>query len=408
MRIDFREERKWKIALAFNLARAVMEWHEAVTQVERLRRGICVSWKRRRPADGEESQDSGYNTFTAQNVEARSGATSKAESTPVDNDNSDEDSDEEQEREQQDVIDALDPSTAAREAFEDADLQLERQPTPDLQPKEEYVENTSVLQRAASIHAMDVEPAPVDSPAITVPKAEVIETPGLKLTSNNPILGEPDSGNDIVSGPSKPKLKSSLLAPLREQIVYSEVERLFLDLDDFDIVKSMSSLSTNDAAVLAPPPLPDLTEIFPDMQMFSLLDVPSAICTDSKKKSGRGDKDDPNKRTEDATYMKVLPANDFMCHKITLLGALQPSKHYDDGVWHDLDEAAVVIDYENVSSRSVDESLGSGNASLLVLLYCYKLTMVLSFVRQYQGISILVAYCPSCCWPNSEGSQADV
>ena len=35
MRIDFREERKWKIALAHNLAHAVMAWHSAGSKAER-------------------------------------------------------------------------------------------------------------------------------------------------------------------------------------------------------------------------------------------------------------------------------------------------------------------------------------------------------------------------------------
>ncbi|OBZ75889.1 hypothetical protein A0H81_04110 [Grifola frondosa] len=45
MRIDFREERKWKTALAYNLAHAVIDWHEAGTLEERVHRGICVLWK---------------------------------------------------------------------------------------------------------------------------------------------------------------------------------------------------------------------------------------------------------------------------------------------------------------------------------------------------------------------------
>ena len=42
MRVDFREERRWKIALAFSLAHAVMAWHEAGSLEERVNRGICV------------------------------------------------------------------------------------------------------------------------------------------------------------------------------------------------------------------------------------------------------------------------------------------------------------------------------------------------------------------------------
>jgi chromatin modification-related protein VID21 len=362
MRVDFREERRWKIALAFNLVHAVMEWYEAGSLEERVRRGICVLWKRPRSTDSQEegSQSMACNAVGSRQVDSGSGATSKAESTPVDNDNSDEDSDEEQEREQQDVIEALDPSNAVREAFEDAELQLENHRTPDIQPKLEYIEDSSALHRGASLNAMEVEPTSMNRSVAALPQAEPVEPTGLKLLSENPLLGTPDATGGTVSGSSKPKSKGSLFAPLREQIVFSDMDKLILDLDELDLVKSMSSLSTADAAMSVPPPLPDLAEIFPDMQTFGLLEVPPTTGVDGKKKSGRGDKDDPNKRTEDTTYMKVLPSNDFMYHRTTLIGTLQPSKHYHDGQWHDLDEAAVVVEHENTSSRPADESLGSG------------------------------------------------
>ena len=53
MRTDFREERRWKLALAHRLAHAVVEWHEAGTLEERLRLGICVDWKRPRDEEVE-------------------------------------------------------------------------------------------------------------------------------------------------------------------------------------------------------------------------------------------------------------------------------------------------------------------------------------------------------------------
>src|SRR5882757_2850404 len=46
MRIDFREERKWKTAVAYTLALAVQEWHDAGSADERIRRGICVVWSK--------------------------------------------------------------------------------------------------------------------------------------------------------------------------------------------------------------------------------------------------------------------------------------------------------------------------------------------------------------------------
>lgn len=356
MRTDFREERKWKMTLAYNLAHSVMEWHEAGTLEERVHRGICVLWKRPRDTETRETDvlvdGSGLHAFVPQEDQEQTGSTSKSESTPND-DNSDEDSDEEQEREHQDVIDALDPATALREAFEDADLLPDSQQSQsqDIEPKVEYIEDNSALQRANSA-------APVETDAggstTVASKSEAAGPSGLKTASGDPILGAQDS--DGASG-SKPKLKSSIYAPLREQIIFAEAEKLFLDLDDFDIVQGMSTLSTDDMS--APPPMPDLSEIFPDAQTFGLLDVLLAMGPDGKKKSGRSDRDDPNKRVEDTTYMKVMPANEFMYHKATLVGPLQPSKHWDDDRWHDLDETVVVAEFESPSARPVEESISS-------------------------------------------------
>ena len=46
MRTDFREERRWKIALAFDLSTAVLEWHKAGTRARRLEEGIIVDWSK--------------------------------------------------------------------------------------------------------------------------------------------------------------------------------------------------------------------------------------------------------------------------------------------------------------------------------------------------------------------------
>lgn len=391
MRTDFREERKWKLALAYNLAHAVMEWHEAGSLEERVRRGICVLWKRPRPEDEIPEvpmEDNEFHAFVTRDEE-ESGENSKEDLTPANEDNSDEDSDEEQEREEQrDVLDVLDPANAVREAFED----LDNQPSDDIQPKVEDLEDTSALRRDNTVEAMEPEPAPMDESATVVAKDEA-EPSGLKLTSENPmLLGNTPEVGETASSSSKPKLKSSVYGPLREQIIFSDIDTLFLDLDDFDLVKGMSSLSTNDPNMSASPPLPDLSEIFPDMQPFGLLDVPATTGADGKKKSNRGDKDDPNKRTEDTTYMKVMPANDFMFHKATLLGPLVPAKHWDDGLWHDLDETAVAVELEPPSSRIVDESISSSESHGIVAAHD---SLLMTLVALFDGAKASPSSTPS-------------
>ena len=50
--------------------------------------------------------------------------------------------------------------------------------------------------------------------------------------SENPVLGGPAETTN-----AKSKAKGQAYAPLREQIVYSEFDKLVLDLDDLDLVQ---------------------------------------------------------------------------------------------------------------------------------------------------------------------------
>ena len=53
MQVDFREERRWKMALAYELALEVQEWHAAGSYEERIRLGICARWRRPDPLELE-------------------------------------------------------------------------------------------------------------------------------------------------------------------------------------------------------------------------------------------------------------------------------------------------------------------------------------------------------------------
>lgn len=141
------------------------------------------------------------------------------------------------------------------------------------------------------------------------------------------------------------------------------MDKLFIDLDDFDLVKGMSELTTEDPTLNTSLPPPDLSSIFPDLQPYALLDVAPPPGSDGKRKSDRrGDRDDPNKRADDTTYSKLVPTNEFMLQKSTLVGALKPSKHwsYTEYRWHDLDDTAVVAEFNSPTSRPVEESAHSG------------------------------------------------
>lgn len=384
MRIDFREERRWKIALAFNLAHAVIDWHNAGTLEERVRRGICVLWKRPRPEDleddeGIDSHDEDANVElpdTEEDQRIDSGETN----TPINDYGSDDDSDEEQDKEQHDVFDVLAPGAMLEETMNRPEGHVhdgsERLgfDSEHVEPKVEDIEDLSALRNTddgENHSAMEVD-TEATVKANTRDDEETLlkrddtgagSAQGLKSDSKDPVLGKHVLESENAQPTVKYKSKSNIYAPLREQIIYSDIDKLFLDFDDLDIIKGMSELSTEDPSFPALPAPTDLSAIFPDLQLLGLLDVPvtsSSVGTENRKKSEkRADKDDPNKRQEDTTYSKLVPMSDFMHCKPSLLGALQPSKHWKNGQWHVVEESTVVADFERTSVRTVEENLCS-------------------------------------------------
>ena len=382
MRTDFREERKWKLALAYSLAHAVVEWHEAGSAEERIKRGICMSWRRPRPedVDCDEVVEKVQDLFEP----GTGDEDSKGNSTPANDEGSDDDSDED---ETQDVLNA---SAVLQDALvEDAftaqlgsiSASISQQ---DVRPKLEFVEDRSALSVAqTSISSgpsgmqVDSQPRTKDKDAKEDPRSsqkdvsKPDEPRGLKATSHNPVFGAvagPSHSNNKVPNSKTKSSRSTAYAHLREEIVYSDLNKLFIDLDDFDLVKGMSELSTEDPTLNASLPPPDLASIFPDLQPYTLLDVAPAPGSDGKRKSDRrGDRDDPNKRAEDTTYSKLVPTNEFMLQKSTFVGALRPSKHwsYAEQRWRDLDETTVIAEFSSPTSRPVDETAHSSEALFL-------------------------------------------
>ncbi|OJT07867.1 Chromatin modification-related protein EAF1 [Trametes pubescens] len=374
MRSDFREERRWKLALAYNLAHAVLEWHEAGTLEERIRLGICVMWKPPLPGDVEMAEASEVDGPFRDSQEAEeTGPDSRETETPLNDYGSDEESEDEQDKEQQDVIDALEPGTALQDALEQLEAHAQSQPGSQegvsMKPKIEEIEGVaskgdasqSREESAMNVDASKAEPAQVPKDTQPKPAKRTAPEPGahpaLKTTSRNPILGKSAAGGDGTHG--KPKSKASQYAHLRDRIVYSDLDKLFLDLDDLDLVKGMSDLSTDDFSPAAPPAPADLASIFPDLQPYEMLDVaPPLPALDTRKKSDRkGDKDDPNRRADDAAYSKLVPLSKFMHVKPTLVGTLKPASNWKDGHWKRIEETPVFADIEMPSARPIEDNL---------------------------------------------------
>ncbi|KAL0070630.1 chromatin modification-related protein VID21 [Marasmius tenuissimus] len=365
MRTDFREERKWKMAIAYNLSTAVLEWHAASGPEERVEKGICVLWKPPRQ-DEEPLEEAGDVEMVADSQEndedndnENTGSQNSPEKSIVDY-GSEDDEDDEQDKDQdhQSVVDALDETTRLEEALA---LQESGQSTDvglkDLEPKKEEIDDPHALEDGN----MALDGAGTSTQSQDVKKSDGRKssaTSGLKSTSNDPVLGT--KSNTHSSEPNNLHSKSqkrNLYAPIREQVAYSEIDQLFLDLDDFHISSAEDSQQKDIPHSILPPS--DISDIFPDMQPYGLLDVAPPTIPEGKKKSDKKSEQDPNKRVEETERTKLMPASKFMYTKPTLIGALDPAHHFVDGQWTAFDDMPITMEYEGPPTRAYGEEFAN-------------------------------------------------
>jgi chromatin modification-related protein VID21 len=367
MRIDFREERKWKLALAYNLSTAVLEWHFAKTPEERQRAGICVKWK---PSqfindDSKLPSDDAMQVDVVPIHDEQPIQTEQADATHIKstllgvNYGSDDEDEDEQEKDQQSVINALEPASLIEDALNDVD---------EVHPKDEEVDDQSAINLLRQI--------PETSDAMDTNGAESNQTQvidgfkGLKTTSSDPILGGSKSSSQSTNGDADPPMVStkptqSELAPLRERIVYSTDDQLFMDI---------KSISDDPSTVLEGKAEPDslisdLSKLFPDLQPLGMLDVAPPLPDGKKKAEKKSDRDDPNKRIEDTTYTKLYPTGRFMYSKPTLIGPLQPSKRFKDGKWLPIDQVSIVPDLETTIKFTEENTSGGSSRKCRMLIF---------------------------------------
>lgn len=330
MRVDFREERRWKMTLAYHLSTAVLEWHFAKTSEERQRAGICVRWKP--PTKDQIDED----PMEVDNAQLNNMEHPNMELLGI-NYGSDEEDEEELDNEQHIVIDALEPAAVIEDALND---------NTEGQLKNEDIDDISAL------HLMHPNLDPGDQQTSTPiadadhSHAQVAESRSrLKSDSNDPVLGDPKSSSQSTNGDTDPpgtEASKTNLAPLRECLIYAGDDQLFVNLDDiqrFDPV--------------------DLSTLFPDLQPYGLLDVPVVGgASDGKKKmEKRSDRDDPNKRIEDTSYTRLYPTGRFMYNKPTLIGPLQPAKRWKEEGWLPMEQTPVLPAEIDNSTRVMEDSV---------------------------------------------------
>lgn len=321
-------------------------------------------WRRPRPEEQDEVADDADNRDDVEipDMENDRGADSRETNTPANDSDSDDDSDDEGDKERVDVYDALAPENVAQDAVEALSSQVDPGPNSfkvdlaELRPKTEEEEDLSALRlpESASQHdAMDVDGGDLSAQkpegrSQVISKAEdngATLNSALKPTSKDPTLASPSSKSKI-------RRDANAYGPLRDHILSIEMAKLVLDADDVELIKGMSDLSTEDhslanyGAHLSPP---DLSSIFPELTPYRMLEPVPEAASERKKseKPGRLDKDDPNKRIDDTLYTKLTPMSDFMLQRPTLIGALEPSMHWEGDHWEHMDEPPISVDYES-------------------------------------------------------------
>jgi len=317
MQIDFREERKWKIAVAYTLALAVQEWHKAGSMEERIRSGICIVWSKNPEED----------TPIPPNIEENGAMPttdlprrrSCSDSTYVV-----EESDDGSDEEEKDNAILADAETAEPAGIVDDELTQE----PENMKVEDNFDFTITLQAAPTMESQDHVGTAVNSSYQDSREGSDPTPPGLRVTSDNPMMSFANNG-----------LSAATQGAMRDRVAFMDLNKVFLDADDLGLTSLIQKPSVEEAPDYVPPRI-DLVALFGDVQAYGLQEpVPAAIQLDLKK--NRRERDDVSRRLDEANATKLLPVSKFMFCRPTLISALQPSRHWRDGAWTGLDESPV-------------------------------------------------------------------
>lgn len=363
MRTDFREERRWKLSVAYKLARAVVEWHNAGDRQTRKDRGIVVDW--RRPVHDESRDIDDVEMIIEHGQGADEEMQDDMDERPfstalISGDYGSDDSDDEQELEKQEVADALEPRAALEEALGHAERSESTQPENEIRPKEEDLDDASMLRDMQHPAAtMDVLPKQDETSEILADNmthsgepTQADPHPGLKQSSDDPVLGADTSMETTTERPiSTPKqhLKSSVHPLLRSHIAHLDYDTLVLDFDDLHLHRTRDAASDN--ALHDTHPLPsDVLQVFPELP-FVFTDPPplaeqSTSQSVGKKKSERRDRDDPHRRSDPTTCNKMTAMGSFMRSRPTLLAALNPAVRWENDHWANFDDSPLIPDFD--------------------------------------------------------------
>ncbi|KAG9084580.1 chromatin modification- protein VID21, partial [Ceratobasidium sp. 392] len=371
LQVDFREERRWKTVLAFEVAHAVREWHAAPAGSEE-RKAMCVGYIRPKDEgdDGDVEMgverdvvmDVGEEDGTAEDQDGGAREKDGEEQTGPDGKvmeiRSDAVGEDEEEEEEEDVVEQV-AHTADPEPREDvtgADEVGAEKPEVEESEKDKEKDETEV---GVSTKEWAPEQGRQD-----VPMAEGEEDG----RDDNDADGEAEVDKSIFPAPAvveptkeaeaeKPKeQKGGLPDPLEGALKEDADGKVTLvstartELLDLATTASLATTFSLPHPPSSPKPeketdktIDGLVDLFPELSLYTGL--PTDLDPSDKR---------PDECMSSAAAGKLAHTSRLLGVKPVLVGALEPAKHMRKGKWVGLNEVLVVEDVKDVGAARQD------------------------------------------------------
>lgn len=304
MHTDFREERKWKMALALELAEACVEWHQTPPDE---RKKLCAKFRAPCEENAEPIEKGVPQDEETDETDAK--ADESGDVTMEDPDDR-EGSNLEESRMEVDPPVAVVPQTPA---------------LPPPMPEPQFTLNSEEVEQAA--------PTVVPENSTSQEKREATPTVRLREGGTNAVLSQAQF----------PAAETNY-KPVRRPVVKLNSSALWVNSGELQPLESKQPpVATNadeqDMATLNPiPPLPnkiDLPALFPDLQPYA----------------GLGPGPDPTGKKIDrrcdelgSSASKWVPISQFTVMRPIVLSALEPLAHYRDSKWMPFENGAITVE----------------------------------------------------------------
>ncbi|CAE6523513.1 unnamed protein product [Rhizoctonia solani] len=333
LQIDFREERRWKMVVAFEVAHAVREWHEASPEE---RETMCVRYRKadHQVDDGED----------------------KAEDVEMDGEKEDDDAEEvEKDVEMVERVGSDGKAAELRSEPEDEDeVEVPEEPhTGGMEPRQDVMGADDEVMVMEEVKEPEKEGEQQEPGMLT--KDDTTEPPSKELSpTKDPDLPDEDAdGEDDPASPTKNALKPDAEGA---EATLADLEYLRSVQDELVQMATTHSRTTsftlpNLPTTATPKAKPDsidaLAELFPDLSLYTGLS--DSIDPDPMKQDKR-----PDESMASVSSGKLAHASRLMDIKPVLVGALDPARHLFKNRWIGLDEVPAVEDGKDVGSVRQD------------------------------------------------------